>query len=233
MTPYYSEAGIEIYHGDARDVLPALPTGVADAIITDPVWPNSTPDLKGWDRPAELFAEVAAHFPRLANRAVIQMGCDSDPRFLAGMPIEIPFIRSCQLEYVLGRPKGRILYTGDVAYVFGVPPAPKPGRMIIPGRMMSTKADTTRPRTQLSRRKSFEGRWTAHPCPRRLEHLAWLVKWLSDGLVLDPFCGIGTTLLAQKNAGLPAIGIEIEEVFCERAAKRMEQSVMFGPSTVV
>lgn len=64
-----------------------------------------------------------------------------------------------------------------------------------------------------------------HPAPRRLEHLKFLVKVFAEDGVIDPCCGTGTTLEAAKNAGLSGIGIEIEEKYCEIAAKRLSQEV--------
>lgn len=130
--------------------------------------------------------------------------------------------------------KGRLLYTSDVAYVFGEPPASKPGAHVIPGRVVSTSNDKGFARGN-GRNKAFraEDANLPHPTPRKLQHVRWLVKWFGGASVLDPFAGSGTTLLAAKAQGVPVVGIEIEERFCELAVERLAQGVLFQPEEKV
>jgi len=223
MKPYHEEHGVTIYCGDARDLAPGID---ADAVITDPVWPNSVfPNVPS---PQQLLADVLQNLRESVQRVVVQLGCTSDPRFLSAVPARWPMFRVCWLEYVCCSYLGRVLYTGDVAYAFGEPPAAKPGAMVIPGQVRATKSDGTRG-TGRNKHKSIQAgayEKLQHPAPRNLTHVRWLCKWFGGTSVLDPFGGTGTTAVACKALGIPCAIIEIEERYCEIAATRLAQGVL-------
>ncbi|HWP38981.1 MAG TPA: site-specific DNA-methyltransferase [Gemmatimonadales bacterium] len=229
MTPYYEQDGITIYHGDARDILGGLAGGFR--LITDPVWPNADPRLRGADAPTGLLQAVLTVAD--ARTVVLQLGRASDPRILAVVPERWPFLCVSWLRYACPSFRGRVLNEADVAYAFGEPISSRPGRRVIPSTSVSTRGEY--PRRHGRNRTSQEFQETQdvlpHPTPRHLRHVKWLVQWFSDSgeLIVDPFSGTGTTLVAAKELGRRAIGIEIEERYCEIAAKRLAQGVLdFG-----
>lgn len=210
VRPYYEQDGIIIYHGDCREIMPNI---FADTIVTDPVWPNnSVPEFMDID-PFELFEQAVNSIPESVERIAVHLGCDSDPSILR--PIKHDFFRVAWLEIVRPHYKGRLMYGSDIGYLFGKPPKSKKGAHVIPGRYTDT---------------SCKGKETKHPCPRKLGHVKWLVKWWSEeqDVILDPFMGSGTTLLAAKILGRKAVGIETDERYCEMTANRLRQKQLFS-----
>jgi len=73
----------------------------------------------------------------------------------------------------------------------------------------------------------WSGEIKIHPTQKPLPVIKWCITQAPLALsVIDPFCGSGTTLVAAKDSGILATGIEIEERYCESAANRLRQSVL-------
>ncbi len=211
MKPYYEDSAVTIFLGDCREILPTLEP--VDAVVTDPVWPNAPDGLfDDIPDPQELFSSMV-HLLR-AERLVVILRGDSDPRFLLSVPSSWPFFRTQILPYVMPGYIGRKLGGDEIAYCFGTPIPSREGQRVIPGHA---------PKAQPNGRAA-----NGHPCSRAIAHMLFLVRWWSEAneTILDPFMGSGTTLRAAKDLGRKAIGIEIEERYCEIAAERMSQSVM-------
>lgn len=219
--PAYQRDGITIYHGDCLEILPVLELGCADAVITDPVWPNALSILAGSKDPYGLMEKAAAHFPKLVRRVVIHIGMDSDPRFLTAIPKELPFLRVCWLRYARPSYKGRLLVNAETAYVYGEH-APTSDYCVAPGEMVHTRTDrkTMRHTADGDKTIDYEDR---HPCPRQSDMVHWLVRWFGGQTTLDPFMGSGTTLVACIRAGRGGIGIELERKYVDMAIDRCEK----------
>lgn len=223
VKPYYADDLVTLYHGDAREVLPLIEQ--PDTCIVDPVWPNSVfPNVPD---PKTLFREMCAVLT--SARLVVHLGCASDVRFLDTVPERYPFIRTCWLRYAHPSYRGRILMGSDVAYAFGSPPPSRPGRRLLSGEVTAKRNNTKLQHTGRRKNASFDTvnyDELPHPSPRRTEHVAWLISIFADKSVLDPFVGSGTTLACAKNMGIPSIGIEAEEAYCEIAATRFSQNIL-------
>src|SRR5688572_2556059 len=144
-----------LYLGDCLEVLPTL--GSVSCIITDPVWPNAHPDLQGANDPYGLFERFCQVAPE-ADRMVVWMGVESDPRFLKCVPSRWRFLRHCYMRRAVPSYNGRCLVTGDVLYVYGEWPTSRPGRRVLPGECSVT---------------SKPAKKQPHPCARNLEHAEW------------------------------------------------------------
>ncbi len=201
-----------VHLGDCIELMKALPDKSV-VTITDPVWPNALSCLIGSDDPYGLFARAANEIERVSIRIAVQLGCNSDPRFLS--PIAMEFYRVSWLRYSVPGYRGRLLMTGDVAYQFGTPPPSTPHRQTIPGEKTAISGKSEK---------------NEHPSPRRVEHVKWLIdKWSDFGdVVFDPFMGSGQTGIAAYLCGRNFLGFEIDPRWCDLANKRIEAAKAQG-----
>lgn len=196
-----------LYLSDCRD----LDGMVADACITDPVWPNCPPGLlAGQEDPVSLLSTSLSRIT--AKRLCIVLRSDSDPRFLSAVPNSWPFCRAQWLSYAVPMYVGRALGGSEVAYSFGEYIPSRPGQKVIPGEA---------PKGQPADRPNV-----GHPCSRNIQHMKFLVRWWSEEgeVVIDPFMGSGTTGVACAALGRKFIGIEIEERYFKIACERIDQA---------
>ena len=202
---YRTKYGV-LYCGDCLKVLPLIKTKI-NSVITDPVWPNCPKGLlPGSDgKQKQLLSAVLKKI--YAQRVVIIMRDDSDPRFLTAVPKRYPCFRVQKLPYAVPGYFGRQLGGMECAYSFGVPCKARKGKFLYCG--MGPMSQST-PKLR-------------HPCPRSLVHMIWLVDWWSElqDTVIDPFAGSGTTLIAAEDQRRAWIGIEIEQKYCRIAKQRL------------
>ena len=208
MNPYYDCDGITIYHGDCREILPHLPK--VDLVLTDPPYGIGESNERALSRGKLAVPRDYGHF-------------DWDKE-----PIDSPL-----QKLVISKGKSVIWWGGNY-YEF------PPTKCWLVWDKMNTGdfADCELAWTNLDSavrmkhhlwngmiRKGQEQRF--HPTQKPLEVIEWAILQAGNPqTILDPFMGSGTTLVAAKQLHRKAIGIEIEEKYCEIAVKRLAQGVL-------
>lgn len=254
LKPYYEHAGATIYHGDCREVLPYLELGSVDLALADPPYGTTSLDwderdlawleflalvLKGngtvwcfgsmktfmaqgagiaalgWTVAQDIVWQKhngsnfhADRFRRVHEHAVHLFRGRLDAVYKD--PVKVPNGRARQV-----RRKKRPAHMGEIGFDH-----------------VYTSVDGG-PSFELSviQVRSCHG-YAEHPTQKPIGILAPLVTYSCPpgGLVLDPTMGSGSALVAAKQAGRRAIGIELDEKFCEIAARRLSQELALGAS---
>jgi DNA modification methylase len=197
MTPYHeTEAGV-LYLGDCLDVMAGLPDGCADAVVTDPPYPNNAGHFREGIPAAEEFLRGVT-CPAL----VFWSELTQPP-----VPLPLVAVHIWHRTNVNGRPyepiyqyhpdgQKRRSQVKEHAAVFGG---------VGPGC----------------------SEYLGHPTQKPVALMAWLLlgHTARGDAVLDPFAGVGATLAACMRTGRSYIGIELSEAYCEIAARRIEKAL--------
>ena len=211
MKPYYQDDFVTIYNADCRDVLPTLDK--VDLLFADPPYGVGV-DYLSYDDTQESLDEL------IADAIIPAIGTAADVSLITpGTSNMWSYPKpTWTLCFASGAGTGRGPWgfnSWQPILAYGKDPYLAQGL-------------GCRPDTKLtSEPASKDG--GIHPCPKPHILMKWSAARGTTGAgqtVLDPFMGSGTTLRAAKDLGRKSIGIELEEKYCEIAAKRMSQMVM-------
>jgi len=208
MKPYYEDSAVVIYHGDCREILPEL--GQFDLLLTDPPYGV---DFKG---KATKRTKASGGYISGDNT----LGCIVVPQCLQICECGIVFTGNRLLH---AYPKPRDI--GCVYCPAGVGCGPWGFTCFHPILFYGKRRGG--PRSPSSFVSHYTSPPCGHPCPKPVEWMRWCIAIAGNiKTILDPFMGSGTTLRAAKDLNRKAIGIELEEKYCEIAANRMSQEVL-------
>lgn len=204
MKPYYERAGITIYHGDCHEILPQLEY---DCIIADPPYgvgkdygELSSDDLPTFQRAVELIADAGK--PAAVCMSVSRL-------------YDLP--RRPQWTGVWNKPLGM---SGLIAY-----PIYPHWEPIAFYNIKGDYAGNNGHRSDVFTFTPARAQDSEHPSPKPLPLMAELLSFFRPKIAVEPFMGSGGMVMAAKRMGIRAIGIEIEEKWCELTARRLSQEV--------
>lgn len=233
-TPYYDDGQITIYHADCRDILPHLSPGSVDLVLTDPPYgiANGSAFVRrggeavedngqaGWNALVPWGDWISGAFDALASG-----------RYIA------TFHDMAQIEETIASIRAAGFSPWRRFFIVKTAPAPTPRPTFMSAVeecVIGFKGERewwgggATPNRWIGLTPNRLGTGLGHPSEKPVGAMAQIIDALSpsNGLVLDPFMGSGTTLRAAKDLGRRAIGIEIEERYCEIAVRRLQQAVL-------
>ena len=241
LKPYYEQDGITIYHGDCREILPHLEK--VDLVLTDPPYSVSKPGSGRWEMRYGRTQDLD-FFPgdndweamKETVSTAIQMAAEK----LAPHGSLYAWCGHRQFGRLVDQLEADGWSTRFLVWSKSCPVPPAPGSG------WPSAAELCLYAYRAGRRWNYKGVCPVrsnvivadgyrYGNPGKVEHPTQkpfgvttpllLASAQSGDTILDPFMGSGTTLRAAKDLGLKAIGIEIEEKYCEIAAKRLSQQV--------
>jgi DNA modification methylase len=217
--PYYQDDLVTLYHGDCREVTAWL---AADVLVTDPPYGIGYKSTMNRDRRnSNPGHAIAADCDTEVRDAALSAWGDKPALVFGKWTASRPAATRARLIW----DKTPCGFMGDWSlpwgsaeeeiYVLGKGFVGKREANIIRCPMLNS-GDRNRPN---------------HPTPKPVSLMETLIAKCPPGLVADPFSGSGPTLVAAKASGRSAIGVELDERYCELTANRLAQDAFnFGES---
>lgn len=221
MTPYYADDSVTLYLGDCRKVREWL---AADILVTDPPYGRGWKQgrLKAAHQANDSHAGIAGDLDTVVRDAALTAWGASKPALSFGDPMLAPPAGTKQVAIYRKPPNagtrgaiGGFRRDFEVFYLIGAWPTGLGGRSSIVATSTPSQGNPSSP----------QGRY-GHPHTKPLDVMEQLIAACPPGVIADPFAGSGSTLVAARNLGRKAIGVEVEERYCEAIARRLSQAVL-------
>lgn len=208
MTPYYADDLVTIYHSDSREWIPD-----ADTLITDPPYGIAYRGGQGGN---------LIHSKR--HRKSEKVSGDAGP-FDPSPFLHFPNVAMFGAQHYYPRlPKGGTFHVWDKRGDY------KPVHTADFDTVWINRKEVGRIHRTVWRgicRETENQDRILHPTQKPVRVMAWVIGMFPDAeVILDPFMGSGSTLVAAKMLGIRSIGIELEERYCEVAATRLQQQTL-------
>ena len=216
MKPYYQDDLVTLYHGDCLGVSEWLS---ADVLVTDPPYGI---DYKGIWNYIEGQANKTKPVPKpISNdsevtvRDLVLNAWGDKPGIAFG---SWRVARPPRTEHRLIWHKAGMA-PGPVSMAFQL----QDEEIYIWGKGFKKTSPPLRSVIRTQEARPIEVSKIGHPTPKPIGLMEILIDRCPDGVIADPFAGSGATLIAARNLGRTAIGVELEEKSCELIAKRLSQ----------
>ncbi len=213
--PYYQDEWVVLYHGDCLEITDWL---AADVLVTDPPYGIAGGRLSRHDAGGrQVHADAGWDSLTIRDNALALWG--NRPRAVFGTPKQ-PDLEHRGVRLIWD--KGDDCGMGDLSWPFGATYEV----IWVHGDGWAGKRRSSILR---SPRLTSDASTIGHPTPKPIALMETLISYAPPGIIADPFAGSGSTLVAAKALGRKAIGVELEERYCEIAARRLAQDVLdFG-----
>lgn len=221
-SPYFEADGVTLYHGDCREILPSL-SGV---VVTDPPYNVGYHYASGGDNRAEAEYDALLAASCRAPSVVV---CYPEIHFRIARVLGVAPSRCAAWVYPANTPR-QFRMVGWYGIDGHPERVPQPYRNPEDRRIAKRIADGHQARgydwREIPQVKNVSADKTAHPCQNPVEVMAWMIQATDGDIIIDPFAGSGTTLVAARQLGRMAIGIEEDERYCEITAERLRQGLL-------
>lgn len=214
VSPYYSDDHVTIYHGDCREVTEWLS---GDVMVTDPPYGM---DLRSGMAGAFGHLTITGDHSTEARDAALDLWCGQPALVFGRWSVERP--RGTRM--ILTWEKGNHVGMGDLS----LPWKPNTEEIYVLGEgFRGHRGSSVLKYLAIAGTVGRADQGTRHhPTEKPVGLMHDLIAKCPPGVVVDPFMGSGSTLRAAKDLGRKALGVELDERYCEIAALRCGQEVL-------